>query len=155
ISTKLQRFEEAIIYFDIAIKMKNDYSEAYFGKGIALVLMLKYDEAEACYDKVIELTPKDSQIYSNKALLLLKKKMYNEALELCDKSIRVKYNTKLGIAFAYFTKSRVYAMMNKKKECIANLSKAIRLNPVINQKVHECKEFDCIRNDEDFINTIS
>ena len=154
-STNLQRYEEAIDYYNMSIEIQNDYSDAYLGKGIALACLHKYDEAEACYNKALELSPKNSDIYTNKAIIYLKRKMYKEALELCDKSIELSYKTKLSLDFAYFTKSRIYAMMNLKDECINNLGKAIKINNSFKDYVLKCEEFEIIEDDKDFIKVLS
>jgi len=154
-SEKLQRYDEAIVYYDMVLKIQKTFYAAYLGKGIALACLHKYDEADECYDKAIELYPKDPWIYSNKAIVLLKKKMYQDALELCDRAIKQSSKTKMGLDFAYFTKSRVYGALNKKDECIANISKAISINSSVKNKVFECKEFDFIKNDNEFINIVS
>ena len=154
-SMNLQRFEDSIDYYNLSIEIQNDYSDAYFGKGIALACLHKYDQAEACYNKALELSPENSEIYPNKAIIYLKRKMYKESLELCDKSIELSYKTKLSLDFVYFTKSRIYAMMNLKDECINNLGKAIKINNSFKDSVLKCEEFETIKDDKDFIRMIS
>ncbi|UYZ38020.1 tetratricopeptide repeat protein [Clostridium beijerinckii] len=154
-SSNLQRYEEAIDYYNTSIEIQNDYSDAYFGKGIALASLHKYDQAEVCYNKVLELAPENFDIYPNQAIVYLKRKMYKKALELCDKSIELSYQTKSSLDFAYFTKSRIYAMMNLKDECINNLCKAIKINNSFKDYVPKCEEFDNVKDDKDFISVLS
>ena len=61
----------------------------------------------------------------------------------------------MGLDFAYFTKSRVYGALNKKDDCIDNISKAISINSSLKDKVFECNEFDFIKNDNEFINIVT
>ena len=48
--------DEAIVEFDLAIKYKPNYFEAYFNKGISLVNLSKHNEALESYEKCLEIS---------------------------------------------------------------------------------------------------
>jgi tetratricopeptide (TPR) repeat protein len=50
----LERYEEALNYFDEAININPEDSDYYMGKGISLYGLEKYDEAIKCFDKAVE-----------------------------------------------------------------------------------------------------
>lgn len=59
------QFDEAIEYFDIAIKYYNENSEAYFHRGCAKYNNYRKEEALQDYLKAIELNPDHLQAYFN------------------------------------------------------------------------------------------
>ena len=49
--------EKVISFYDQAIRLKSDFSEAYLNRGLAKYALDKYDEAITDYNKVIQLEP--------------------------------------------------------------------------------------------------
>ena len=49
----LERYEEALIYFDEAIEMNSKDPDYHMGKGISLYGLERYDEAIICFDKAV------------------------------------------------------------------------------------------------------
>jgi len=97
--SKGKEYDEAIKYFDKALKLKPEYADAWSGKGYALYMKGDYSEAEECYDKALELMPDFKKVWYNKALLLGQMGKYREAEEFFDKILtgnpgnyRVLYN---------------------------------------------------------------
>ena len=45
------RFEEALVSYDMATNLKPTYSDAYFNKGYCLFKLNRLDEAQASYDQ--------------------------------------------------------------------------------------------------------
>jgi tetratricopeptide (TPR) repeat protein len=84
----LGKNEEAVIFFDNAIKKDPILEDAYISKGQALSALGKYMEALECYDKAIDLCPV-GKTYSSKGRTLQVLGKYMEALECYDKAIRL------------------------------------------------------------------
>lgn len=59
------QYEEAIEYFDKAIKYNSDNFEAYFYRGCAKYNILKKEEALEDYNKAIEINPNYIKAYFN------------------------------------------------------------------------------------------
>jgi tetratricopeptide (TPR) repeat protein len=68
---KLERYDEAIEAFDLAIKYKPDFAKAYYNKGNTLSRYLnRYQEAIDAFDLAIKYDPDDVEAYYNKGLAL-------------------------------------------------------------------------------------
>jgi len=57
------RYEEALLYFDRTIEMKEDHAGAWKGKGICLKELGRYEEALRCFDRAIALAPDDTECH--------------------------------------------------------------------------------------------
>lgn len=62
----LGRFEEAVMDFETALKIRPDYEEALNNYGNALHAMGRDEEALACLDKAIALSPKFASAWNNR-----------------------------------------------------------------------------------------
>jgi tetratricopeptide (TPR) repeat protein len=61
--TQYGRYNESLEYFDSALAIDRNFSEAWVAKGVTLHDMKRYDEAIRCYDRARELTPRDAGIW--------------------------------------------------------------------------------------------
>jgi tetratricopeptide (TPR) repeat protein len=66
-STQYARYNESLEYFDQALRIDQNFSEAWYAKGVALHNMKRYDEAIHCYNRALAIDP------GNAAVLSLKK----------------------------------------------------------------------------------
>jgi len=66
-STQYVRYNESLDYFDQALRIDSNFTEAWYAKGVALHNMMRYDEAIHCYNKALAIVP------GNAAVLSLKK----------------------------------------------------------------------------------
>ena len=60
-----QHFERAIPLLNEAIRLKPDFTDAYFNRGLAYLENGQFDKAVADYTEVIRLRPEDSDAYFN------------------------------------------------------------------------------------------
>jgi superkiller protein 3 len=77
---KLGSNEEAIAYYDKALKIKPKYHHAWDKKGHALRNLNKFEEAIACCEKVIKIKPDFYFAWHNKGNVLGELERYDEAL---------------------------------------------------------------------------
>jgi tetratricopeptide (TPR) repeat protein len=68
--TQYGRYNESLEYFDAALSLDRNFSEAWVAKGVALHNRGRYDEALACYDKAREISPGDAGIWNLKGVTL-------------------------------------------------------------------------------------
>ena len=88
-----RRYEEALPYFDRALKISPRFCLAYVNKGIALKNLGRLDEAITCYDTIIgEVNPRYKKAWHNKAVALWTKGEINEARACVDKALEIDPN---------------------------------------------------------------
>jgi len=86
---EIGQYEEAVSWYDIAIKKNPRDIVAWYNKGNVLDNMGKLKESIFCYDKVLEIIPNDISSMYNKAIVLSKYKKYEEATSLFDEIISI------------------------------------------------------------------
>ncbi|MCX6699821.1 MAG: response regulator [Methanomicrobiales archaeon] len=57
------RYEEALLYFDRTIEMKEDHAGAWKAKGICLKELGRFEEALPCFDRAVALAPADLECH--------------------------------------------------------------------------------------------
>ncbi len=72
--------EGALAAFDKATKLKADYADAWYWKGLALAMLDRDEEAVAANEQVLRYRPKDTETWLHKAVALSKLERYAEAL---------------------------------------------------------------------------
>lgn len=85
-------YEEAIVYYDKAIKINQSYAEAWNGKGLALAYQKNYEEALACYEKATDINPLYADAWNNKGWSLEELIKYEEAIQCYDEAIKINSN---------------------------------------------------------------
>src|SRR6266699_665483 len=62
----LQRYQEALVAYEQAIRLDPNYARAYNGKGNALSGLQRYQEALTAYEQAIHLNPNYARAYNGK-----------------------------------------------------------------------------------------
>jgi tetratricopeptide (TPR) repeat protein len=65
-SIQYARYKESLDYFDQALRIDPDFSEAWYAKGAALHNMMRYDEAIQCYTRALSIDPGNAVVVSLK-----------------------------------------------------------------------------------------
>ena len=65
-STQYARYNESLDYFDQALRIDPNFTEAWFAKGVALHNMMRYDEAIQCYNRALANDPANAVVVSLK-----------------------------------------------------------------------------------------
>ena len=65
-STQYARYNESLDYFDQALRIDQNFSEAWYAKGVALHNMMRYDEAIHCYNRALAIDPGNAVVVSLK-----------------------------------------------------------------------------------------
>lgn len=154
-----KQYEKSILSFDNAFKLKQDYAELYFNRGLAYGNLGDSDKAILDYGKAIKLNPNLAEAYNNRARIYgdrgdsIKAILdYNKAIKLnpkfhifynnravfyeefgdFDKAI-LDYNEviklKPDFAEAYNGKGTIYRKQGDTAKTILNYDKAIELKP--------------------------
>ena len=75
------QYNESLRYFDEAIAIDQNFSEAWMAKGVAFHNLKHYDEAITCYNKALELNPRNAEIWYLKSVTFNDWGMSDEAAE--------------------------------------------------------------------------
>ena len=59
-STRYARYNESLEYFDRALMNDQNFSAAWYAKGVALHNMMRYDEAIQCYNRALAIDPENA-----------------------------------------------------------------------------------------------
>jgi tetratricopeptide (TPR) repeat protein len=124
--------EEALKNFEQAIKLKSDYIDAYYYRGL-LYHKLKDDKAIADFSKTIQLDPKKTDAYLKRGFYYYQKKQENEALKDFNKAIDLKCtNTDV-----YYFRGKINAQKNNTLEALSDFNEVIKKNPLHSESLIE------------------
>ncbi len=120
----LNRLEDAIEYFNLAIKEDDDVGLYYYHKGIVLQKMKRYEDgAVTAFKKAIELNIIAEDIYFLIADSYKNLNKYDDAISNYKISIDSNKNTEM----CYYNIGIIYYELKDYKKAIENLDKAIEL----------------------------
>lgn len=85
----LGKYEEAIGFFENALKLDPNYIEAYYRMAMALIGLGKYEEALQNLENYLKINPKNAEILNHKGSLLNLQGKREEALDCFDKAIQL------------------------------------------------------------------
>jgi tetratricopeptide (TPR) repeat protein len=86
---RLGRFQDAVVALERAIKLKPNFYQAFYVKGLALSGQDKFSEAIAAFDAALGIEPRFYEALRLKAQMLEQLKRYPEALATIDKAIEI------------------------------------------------------------------
>jgi tetratricopeptide (TPR) repeat protein len=87
-------YENAIKFYDLALKINPNYKEAHCNKGVALATLGNYDDAIKCYEAALQIDPNCQIAHYCKGLALYKQGKHDAALKCYDKVLRIDPNDK-------------------------------------------------------------
>ena len=109
ICKQLKKYDSAINYFEEAIRLNPNFSEAYNNLGNTKKRVGKIDEAISCFEKAIQLKENNIQAYLNLANIYKENKYFKELIKIYEKilsfnqnDIKTLYN--LGSAYLFLGK---------------------------------------------------
>jgi tetratricopeptide (TPR) repeat protein len=79
-STQYARYNESLDYFDQALRIDPNFTEARYAKGIALHNMMRYDEAIQCYNRALAIDPGNAVVVSLKEAAQVDWERRNESI---------------------------------------------------------------------------
>ncbi|MEG4226852.1 tetratricopeptide repeat protein [Microcoleus sp. N9_B2] len=147
----LKRYNDAFISCEEAIKINCKNYELYNEKGLILSLTGDYSSAIDSCDRAIQLGGNQSILLVNKGIVLSRAGEYSQAMNLFDGVIREDPENEEG----YYGKACCYARQGDTERAIAALQQAIQIAP--RRCCREARwnpDFDCLRNDEQFISLV-
>jgi tetratricopeptide (TPR) repeat protein len=85
-STQYARYNESLDYFDQALRIDPDFTEAWYAKGVALHNMMRYDEAIQCYNRALVIDPGNATVMSLKKAAQGDRDRRNESIQATEKN---------------------------------------------------------------------
>ena len=140
--------EAAMKDVDYLIKLQPDSAINWVAKGQICAEMKQFEEASKAFDKATKLDPKRPDVWGMKAGTLAKLGKYDEALVSANKGIELMPASFVGI----YNRACIYSLKGDKANALADLKKAIELNPSIKQHAQTDEDFKSLFDDEDFKN---
>jgi len=122
---KQGRYQEALAYYERAIRLVRRPSYAWTSRGVAMRYLGRLDEALRCHENAIRLDPENEVAWCNLGTVYFKKGLLAKALDCYDKAIKIRPK----YAIAWNNKGVVYARMNRFAEADKCHTKATKLRP--------------------------
>jgi tetratricopeptide (TPR) repeat protein len=85
-STQYARYNDSLEYFDHALMLDQNFTEAWYAKGVALHNMMRYDEAIQCYTRALAIDPGNAVVMSLKKAAQADWERRNESIQKAAKS---------------------------------------------------------------------
>ncbi len=130
-------YEEAIASLEKTLELNSKNANAYYYLGLAWQKLKNYSAANQIFERAISLIPEEAIILNGKAGLLYALKDYQKAIFIYHKLIE----TNPDDASAWYNLACCHALQGNSDRAIAELEKAIKLNPQFK---------DSAKNDSDF-----
>jgi tetratricopeptide (TPR) repeat protein len=118
-------YTQAIVYYDQAIAVYPDYSDAWYNKGNALYSSQKYQDAITCYDKVISFDKNDAAAWNNKGVCLYFLGKPDQAIDCYDAALKID-NRNAGI---WNSRGVALENLNRNDEAMVAFNNALIINP--------------------------
>jgi tetratricopeptide (TPR) repeat protein len=115
-------------------------------KGQTLEALGRIDEALPAYEKATSLSPDNADAWQNRAGLLAKTKKYDEAISLYTRAI----DLAPGQPVLVYNRGCAYCLKGDKGNALADLGKAIAMNPQFRTYAPKDEDFKSLWEDEDF-----
>ncbi len=140
--------EEALKDIEKLIAMQPDSADNWILKGQLMQGMKMYGEASGAFEKAITLGPGRADVYGMCAAALLHAGNSREAISVADKGVAL-FPGNPGVIY---NRGCIYAMSGDKVHALADLRKAIEINPGLRQHARKDEDFKNFWEDEEFKN---
>ena len=123
--SRQDRFEEAIEQYQLALKIKPEYSDAHYNLGYALAKTGKLDEGLSHFREAVRIEPNRVKYLNNLGVALVLKSNYSEAIDHLQTALKINpsdadLHNNLGLAFK---------KQGEPDAAMEHFSKAVALDP--------------------------
>jgi tetratricopeptide (TPR) repeat protein len=115
-------------------------------KGQVLYELKRYDEAFPAFDKATLLDPERWDVWGMKALSLAKTDRFDEAIISINKGMELAPDQPANI----YNRACIFCLKGDKANALADLGKAISMNPSFKENARQDEDFKSLYDDEDF-----
>lgn len=119
--SKINEFELADKYADMAIALNDNSSYSYYRKGNIMLSVERFDAAVEAFKRAVELDPEDLDYYHSLSYAYSKTGQLEHSLEYANRAILLDKSS----AYSYFRKAWALQEMSKYEDAIAAYEKCI------------------------------
>ena len=141
-----KHYEEALKDAETLIKLQPDDALNYIIQGQVLMELEKYEEAFIALDRATSLDPKRPDVWEMKAFAFVGLSKFEDAIDAINKGVELIPNNPGTI----YNRACIYSLKGDKINALADLEKAISMNPSYKEYARQDKDFKSLYNDEDF-----
>ena len=94
-----ENFSEALIFYDLILKIDSNNISALIDKGTTLQILGRIKLAIRCFDKVLDISPYNTDALINKGSALHLNEKYSDAIDCYDLALKI--DKKCSMALAY------------------------------------------------------
>jgi tetratricopeptide (TPR) repeat protein len=138
--------EEALAGFDKLIVLQPDSAINYVAKGQILSALKRHQEAIEAFDKATTLHQKRFDVWAMKASSLAQLKKYDDAISAMNRAV----DLAPGNAVNYYNRACMFSLKGDKTNALADLKKAVEINPTFKQNALKDEDFKSLWEDADF-----
>jgi len=138
--------EEALKDIEWLIKVNPDDALNYIMKGQVLHAMEQYNEALQAFDRATSLDPGRWDVWGMKAGSFAKTGKFDEAIISINKGVELAPNEPVNI----YNRACIYCLKGDKANALADLKKAISMNPFFKENARKDEDFKSLYDDDDF-----
>lgn len=120
-----KRYEEAIAYYEQAVKIQVNDAVAWFKRGLTLAKLKRFKNAIKSYNQAIKIQPDYHQAWCDLGVAFGNIRRHKEAFAAFDKAIQVKSDD--GVA--WLNRGLALIELEEYEEAIASFDKALKLQP--------------------------
>jgi tetratricopeptide (TPR) repeat protein len=141
-----KHYDEALANAEKLTTMQPNDALNWLLKGQVLEEMNEYEQALTAYSKATSLDTTNSDAWQNKAGLLAKTNKLDDAIYSYSRAIQLSPD----VAVFIYNRGCAYCRKGDKANALADLKKAISMNPSFKQNAPKDEDFKSLWEDEDF-----
>lgn len=122
---KQGQFKQALVHYEKAIALNQNYALAHVGKGALLHELGHYAKAIESYDRAIGINPDFAEAYTNRGLALHELDRMEDALVSYDKAIEINPSH----AQSHYNRGNALLKMENHEIAIESYLRAVKLDP--------------------------
>jgi predicted Zn-dependent protease len=146
LQSQFKQYDAALTGFEKLTTLQPDSVVNWIGKGQILSYMDRNEEALEAFKKAAALDPKRMDVWSMQADILSSLGRYDEAISMLDKTVELSPDFSPNI----YNRACMYCLKGDKANALADLKRAISLNPRLKTYAAKDEDFKSLWDDEDF-----
>ncbi|MCS7140625.1 MAG: tetratricopeptide repeat protein [Candidatus Nitrosocaldus sp.] len=138
-----ENLEEAIQYFDLALRLDQNFTDAWIKRGYCFFHLNNYSQAIISYDRALAIEPNNTEAWNLKALAFYRMKNYEKAIECANRVIDIDPDDGMG----WYNKACYLSLAGRVEEAIDALKRAIEIDIAYAKKAVKDRDLENIKHD--------